>query len=116
MSAVANTVATAGTSTTVQSQKPLVKGYVLSSLLATPAEGYAQACIALATAIDPDYSKIEAPTMIVAGEEDKTAPKATIDFLRERIKGSHVVTCQKVGHWIMLEDDQAVAVSLKEFV
>lgn len=114
MPAVADTVATAGTSPSIK--RPIVKGYVLSSLLATPPEGYAQACVALATAKDPDYSKITAPTMIIAGDEDKTAPRATIDFLAERIGGSSVQTCQQTGHWIMLESAQTVAELLQHFL
>lgn len=81
------------------SAAPIAQYAVRASLLSSPVEGYAQACLALAQATDPDYSKIAVPTLILAGSEDKTCPKATVDFLSERIKDSTVETLQDVGHW-----------------
>jgi len=115
MPAVADTVANAGTSTTTRDTLPLVKGYALTSLLSTPAEGYAQACEAAAAGKDPDYSAIKSPTLIIAGEEDKTSPKATIDFLNGKIKGSRVETIARIGHWIFIEAVENVGESLKSF-
>ncbi|GAA5838810.1 hypothetical protein JCM11251_006746 [Rhodosporidiobolus azoricus] len=114
--AIATTVATAGVSAKTASSRYLVKSAVLASLLATPAEGYAQACLAAAGAKDPDYTKITAPTLIISGSEDKTAPKPTIDFLKDAIKGSKVVEISDVGHWIQTEDHEAVAKAVKSFL
>lgn len=116
MPAVADTVATAGTSETTHKTLPMVKGYVLTSLLSTPAEGYAQACIALATAKNPDYTKITVPTLIFAGSEDKTSPKATVDFLLEAIHGAEVSHVQQIGHWGTLEALPKTAELLAQFV
>ncbi|GAA5838815.1 hypothetical protein JCM11251_006748 [Rhodosporidiobolus azoricus] len=113
---VASTVATAGVSAKTASSRYLVKSAVLASLLTTPAEGYAQACLAAAGAKDPDYTKITAPTLIISGSEDKTAPKPTIDFLKDAIKGSKVVEISDVGHWIQVEDHEAVAKAVKDFL
>lgn len=115
MSAIVNAVVSAGTSQYTQSSRPLAKGYVKSSLLSTPAEGYAQACVALANAVDPAYDAITATVLIVAGEEDKTAPKPTIEFLQSKIKNVKVETLEKVGHWHMLENVEETAGLLKSF-
>ncbi|KAM0789789.1 hypothetical protein ACM66B_006641 [Microbotryomycetes sp. NB124-2] len=116
LSAVASTVATAGVSSKTASCRFLAKSVVIASLLATPPEGYAQACLAAASAQDPDYSKIVAPTLIVSGSEDKTAPKATIQFLNNAIKGSQVREIADVGHWIQVEDFETVAEVVKAFL
>ncbi|ORY28180.1 putative hydrolase [Naematelia encephala] len=116
MPGITPTVVSAGTSSTTQSSKPLAKGYVQASLLYTPAEGYAQTCVALANATDPAYEKISAPTLIIAGEEDKTSPKATIDFLQGKINGAKSETIQGVGHWIMVEDVEKTSELFSSFL
>ncbi|GAA5960157.1 hypothetical protein JCM8115_002530 [Rhodotorula mucilaginosa] len=116
MISVAATVANAGVSAKTNSSRTLAKSIVRASLLTTPAEGYAQACLAAAGATDPDYSKITAPTLIFAGDEDKTAPKPTIDFLSQAINGSKVVQLAEVGHWHQVEDFETVAKELKAFL
>jgi pimeloyl-ACP methyl ester carboxylesterase len=116
MPAVAESIARAGTSNETQATRSLAFGAVYSSLLFSPVEGYAQACLALATAVEPAYERISAPTILIAGAEDKTSPTATIDYLHTRISGSNVVTLQNVGHWHLLEDVEASARALVEFL
>ncbi|KAH7922428.1 alpha/beta-hydrolase [Leucogyrophana mollusca] len=108
ISAIADTVATAGVSQKTLTSRPLSKHAVRASLLATSVVGYASACFALTRAKDPDYAKITAPTLIIAGTEDKTCPEATVKFLESKIAGARVVTLSDVGHWHLLEDVDAV--------
>ncbi|KAM0747624.1 putative hydrolase [Meredithblackwellia eburnea MCA 4105] len=116
LSAIASTVTNAGISTLSSTSRPLSKVSVYASLITSPAEGYARACVALAGANDPDYSKIVVPTLFVAGTEDKTCPKATVEFLAKEIKGTKVVTLENVGHWHQVEDVEGVAKALVEFL
>lgn len=96
--------------------RPLVKAIVRAYILASPVEGYARACLALATTPDPDYAKITVPALILAGAEDVTVPKASTDFLHSQIIGSKLVTMPEVAHWIMLEDWEGCAKILADFV
>lgn len=116
MAAVASTITSAGTSPLTAKSRPLATGAVYASLLAQPAEGYAQACLALAGAKDPDYAAIKCPTLILAGEEDKTAPAATIEFLEKQIPKAKVEQMQGVGHWHLLEDVEKTAELLRGVV
>ncbi|BGP23060.1 alpha/beta hydrolase, epoxide hydrolase-like protein [Rhodotorula toruloides] len=116
MSAVVDAVSTAGCSAKTNASRPLSKAAVRASLLASQPEGYAQACLALAHADDPDYSAITAPTLIIAGSEDKTSPQPTIDFLSGAIKGAKVARIEDIGHWQQVEDVDAVAREIKSFV
>jgi pimeloyl-ACP methyl ester carboxylesterase len=99
MAAIADAVTSAGTSQKTAASRILETAAVRASLLCTPADGYAYACLALADAKEPDYTAITAPTLILAGNEDKTCPKATVDFLTQNIKNSKVVDLPDVGHW-----------------
>ncbi|BGP30349.1 hypothetical protein JCM10296v2_002103 [Rhodotorula toruloides] len=116
MSAIVDAVSTAGCSAKTNSSRPLSKAAVRASLLASQPEGYAQACLALAHADDPDYSAITAPTLIVAGSEDKTSPQSTIDFLSGAIPGAKVTKIEDIGHWHQVEDVDAVAREIRTFV
>jgi len=116
MSAVADTVAASGISQKSLASRPLSKGMLRASLLATPAFGYALACLALTKALDPDYAVIGVPTLILAGDEDKTCPEATVKFLEGAIGGAKVVTLRDVGHWHIVEDVEGTARELRAFV
>ncbi|KAH7914916.1 putative hydrolase [Hygrophoropsis aurantiaca] len=109
MAAVADTVATAGVSQKTLASGHLAKHAVRASLLATPPAGYAHACSALTRAKDPEYARITAGTVILAGAEDKTCPEATVRFLAESIRGAEVVSFGDVGHWHLFEDVEGVA-------
>lgn len=115
MVAVAAAITAAGTSAKTQSTRPLATGSVFASLMSQPSEGYASACLALAGGVDPDYGKITAPVCIVAGEEDKTSPKATTEFL-QAATGAKVVDMPGVGHWHLLEDVEGLAGVFTAFV
>jgi len=116
MAAVADAIASAGISALTASTKPLARSAVLASLLATPSEGYALACLAAARGREPVYSAIASPTLIISADEDKTAPKATIDFLAGAIKGAKVVELKETGHWLPVEQYEQVAKEIVAFL
>jgi pimeloyl-ACP methyl ester carboxylesterase len=116
MSAIATQVATGGTSQKTSASRPLAKAFVLASLLAASPTGYSQACRALATAEDPSYGKISAPTLIIAASEDKTAPDATTEKLAGLISNAKRVIVGEVGHWLLVEDVEAVKKAFQDFV
>jgi pimeloyl-ACP methyl ester carboxylesterase len=116
MTAVVSAILTNGLSEQTRKSNVLAQALVKSTLLGTKPEGYAQACLALAGAEDPDYSKIVAPTLIVAGDQDKTSPQATTDALTGAIAGSKAITLAGVGHWHFLEDVEGVAKAISSFL
>ena len=115
MSAIAQQIATGGTSEKTNSSRPLNKAFVLASVLSAKPAGYAQACRALAEADDPQYEKINAPTLIIAAAEDKTSPDATTSSLAESIPGASRVVLKETGHWLLVEDPEQVARALQDF-
>ena len=115
MLAVVDAIIGAGLSERTRADRALAVGYTRALLLATNAEGYAQACLALGGARDPDYSRITASTLIIAGAEDKTSPQATTEALQSAIAHCRSVQLQDVAHWHALEDAEAVSKLLDGF-
>lgn len=75
----------------------------------TDSEGYAQACDALIdeSHVDPDYSKISCPTVVVGGSHDLIAPMDVTRQLYNMIRSGpakvHIVTLE-TGHMQIIED------------
>ena len=62
-------------------------------IASTPAEGYAACCeVVGSTDLRPALGAIDAPTLIVAGDQDPAVPRDKIDALSAGIPGAHVET------------------------
>jgi len=109
-------VAASGISQKTQTSRPLAKAAIRATLLSTPPKGYSAACLALAKAVDPDYSKITSKTVILAGSEDKVTPPDILEFFKRSIVGSEVMVLEDVGHWHLLEDVEGTAKALISFI
>ncbi|GAA5852045.1 hypothetical protein JCM9279_005041 [Rhodotorula babjevae] len=116
MSAVVDQVVAAGLSERTRADSPLAVAMVRALVLGTKPEGYAAACRAVAGASDPEYGRIEAEALVVAGEFDVLSDTATADHLCAEIPHARRVDLSGVGHWHALEDPAAVARVLDGFL
>ena len=118
MSAFADTVATAATSSLTRSKKPAVYTAALSTLLSQDPEGYARACTALANESKPlDLEKLTCQTLIITGDEDKVSPPATCSAIASSIPNCEPpVVLKDVGHWHVPEDIDGVSRSIRAFL
>lgn len=91
------------------SSSDAVRAFVREAVASQSAEGYAQVCEAACddSHVNPDYSKITCPTMIIAGDQDQISPLAQSKELQQDIKGS-LLEIVKAGHQQVLEDGAAV--------
>ena len=64
----------------------------------------------------PRLGEISAPTLILCGTEDALTPLKYAEYLNTRIAKSRLVTFPGAGHMVMLEQPEAVAAALGEFV
>lgn len=84
----------------------------------TDPEGYAQMCDALTDSshVDPDYSKISCPTVVIGGWHDTIAPVEVTNDLYTLIKAGpaivHLVLLE-TGHMQIIEDVGGVAGSIE---
>lgn len=60
--------------------------------------------------------KIDQPTLIICGVEDKMTPLKFSELLRSGITDSHLHVVENAGHMVMLEQPEIVADLLKKFI
>ena len=78
---------------------PAVQALVREMLLATPAEGYAACCDAVASMdLEPDLPAITAPTLVVAGADDPAAPVAEAERIAGSIPGARTLVLDGAAH------------------
>jgi pimeloyl-ACP methyl ester carboxylesterase len=61
-------------------------------------------------------SKIDIPTLIICGSQDRMTPPSRSEYLHERIAGSQLHILDGAGHMVMIEQPDEVAGLLAEFV
>ncbi|KAK6462782.1 Alpha/Beta hydrolase protein [Scheffersomyces coipomensis] len=100
---------------------PLKKAFIRQLILSQTVEGYVANCAAIVNARDYDftnnYKLIKKPTLIIYGEEDKTAPwVGGVEIIDKAIVNTKAVELSKVGHWIVIESPDEVYQLINEFV
>ena len=117
-SGVADAVANAATSSYTKFSRPLALSMARASLLSQDPEGYAKCCMALAgtaqTALE--IEKIEVPTLVIAGADDKVSTVQWARDMERRMKDCRVDVLKDVGHWHCSEDLDAVTESVKKYL
>lgn len=83
----------------------LAKALIRELLLGQDPAGYISNCRVIVNATPPNYSKINVPVLILAGEEDKSAPLEGCKKIFEEIGSSEkkLEIMPGVGHWHCLE-------------
>lgn len=96
---------------------PLAKAFIRELLLAQDPAGYCSNCRVIVTAKPPNYSKISIPVLVLAGEEDKSAPlEGCKKMLEEMGSGEKKLEImQGVGHWHCIEAFEEVGRLIKSF-
>jgi pimeloyl-ACP methyl ester carboxylesterase len=102
MEPLANTIPDAATGSKAS---PLAKASIRELLLAQDPRGYVSNCRVIASAKAPDYRNIQGPVLILAGEEDKSAPLEGCEKMFSEIgtEEKKLVTLKEVGHWHCIE-------------
>jgi len=76
---------------------------------ATPAEGYAGSCEALAVAdLREQLATISAPTLAIAGEDDPSTTPDALRFIAERIPGAQLEIVPHAAHLANVEQPETV--------
>ncbi len=85
---------------------PVAAAFVRESLMRQDGENYARSCEALAETKAAAVERIEAPTVLVTGDEDGVAPPQAVRAMAERFvaaKRVRVVVLPRCGHWTPVE-------------
>jgi pimeloyl-ACP methyl ester carboxylesterase len=96
---------------------PLVKAFIRELLLSQDPAGYCSNCRVIVNARPPNYSKISIPILILAGEEDKSAPLEGCKKMFEEMGATkkRMEIMQGVGHWHCLEAYDEVCSLIETF-
>jgi pimeloyl-ACP methyl ester carboxylesterase len=100
--------------------KPLHHAFIRSLILGTSVEGYISLCGVIAEANVPDYACIQVPLLIVAGQDDKTAPLSGCNEILKAYgtseKKKSIKVVDGVGHWHCVENPDSIAQKVRFFI
>ena len=95
----------------------LQKAFIRELLLGQTVDGYSAMCKCIAISTVGDLKQVKAKVLIVAGEEDKSAPlegcKKFDDELEDLARLQKVA---KVGHWHVVEAPEKMAELVEDFL
>jgi 3-oxoadipate enol-lactonase len=95
---------------------PQLVGLLRDVYLRTDPVAYARACRALAKLPKIDRSEIGQPTLLLVGDHDRSTPMAMTEELHAQIPVSRVKVIATAAHWAMLEQPDAIAAAILEFL
>lgn len=119
MHEIALTLVNASTSADTRQRQPVAAAFVRESLMRQDPEGYACSCEALASVQPAAVERIEAPVLLVTGDEDAVAPPQAVRNMAERLvqaKGARTVILTRCGHWTPIERPEDCARELRAFL
>jgi 3-oxoadipate enol-lactonase len=106
----------AAISTDTRERQPVAVAFVRESLMRQEGGAYARSCEALAEAPAAAVERIEAPTLLVTGDEDGVAPPQAVRLMAERMKNARVVVLNRCGHWTPVERPDECLRELRDFL
>ena len=109
----------AAVSADTRERQPLALAFVRESLMRQDPQAYARSCDALAATVPAAVERIEAPVLLVTGDEDGVAPPQAVRGMAERLanaQGVRVVVLNRCGHWTPIERPEECARELRQFL
>ncbi|MET0541380.1 MAG: alpha/beta hydrolase [Variovorax sp.] len=119
MQDITQTLLQAAISADTRQRLPIAVAFVRESLMRQEGEAYARSCEALARAEAAAVEQIEAPVLLVTGDEDGVAPPQAVRAMADRLHraaGKRVVVLPKCGHWTPVERPDECQRELREFL
>ena len=119
MHEIALTLVNASLSADTRQRLPVSVAFVRESLMRQDPQAYARSCDALAAAVPAAVERIEAPVLLVTGDEDGVAPPQAVRGMAERLanaQGVRVVVLNRCGHWTPIERPEECARELRQFL
>lgn len=109
MSAVADAVWDRWVTPAFAEREPALAHELRAMLLATPAEGYAGCCEAIAhMALQPLLPQVRAPTLVLAGADDQATPPSHGEAIAASIAHASLTVVPGARHLANVEQDTAV--------
>ena len=94
---------------------PDVRSASEAMVAATPAEGYAGCCEAIATLdLHDDLASITAPTLAIAGADDPATPPARLDEIAAGVKNGRLLVVSRAAHLANAEQPDIITPAIIE--
>ena len=109
----------AAISAETRQRQPVAVAFVRESLMRQSGDAYARSCEALAGAQRASVQDIQAPVLLVTGDEDGVAPPQAVRAMAERLHGARstrVVVLPRCGHWTPIERPDECQRELRDFL
>jgi 3-oxoadipate enol-lactonase len=116
MGDIADAVLKVAISNHTRQANPVALAAARESLMRQCPQGYAATCEALAAVEAADVTRIAAPTLLIAGEDDPVAPPSVARTIADRIKGARVHVLPRIAHWTTFEAAAEVNALMKDFL
>ena len=115
MEPLSNTIPTSATNA---KSTALQKSLIRELIIGQDPKSYASHCQVIVDAKEPDFRSIKVPALILAGEEDKSAPLEGCQFIHDNLGSSQkeLKVMDGVGHWHCVEAGEMVGREIKAFV
>ena len=115
MEPLANTIPAAATNS---KSTDLQRSIIRELLLGQDPNSYAAHCRTIINAKEPDYASIKAPVLILAGDEDNSAPVDGCRFILDNLGSDkkELRVLQSMGHWQCVEDGDQVGREIAIFL
>jgi pimeloyl-ACP methyl ester carboxylesterase len=98
-------------------ENPDVREWLLDMLVASPAEGYAACCEAIAAMdLREDRTRIQAPTLVIGAAQDPSLPLPHSQAIAEAVPGAHLEVLDPGAHIVAVERADEVAELILEHV
>ncbi len=97
--------------------RPATVQRIREAFIATPAEGYAGCCEALAALdLEPELGRVTAPTLVLAGERDPATPPAHGQAVADGIAGARFDLLADCAHLASIERAELLTALLLRFL
>ncbi|EME40130.1 hypothetical protein DOTSEDRAFT_74834 [Dothistroma septosporum NZE10] len=114
MEPLANSVPQAATNAR---STPLQKAFIRELIMNQDPKAYASHCEVIVNMKDPGFELIKAPSLILAGDEDKSAPMEGCQYIQSHLgsQQKELKVLKGVGHWHCIEAPEQVAKEIAAF-
>ncbi len=116
MADIADAVLKVAISNHTKQNNPVAFAAARESLMRQCPNGYGATCEALAAVEAADVTRIAAPTLLIAGEDDPVAPASVARTIADRIKGARLHVLPRIAHWTTFEAAPDVNALMKDFL
>ena len=114
MEPLANTIPASATNTkSTELQRSMIRELILGQ----DPKSYASHCDVIVNMKEPNFRSIMTPALILAGEEDQSAPLEGCKFIHEHLgsQAKELKVMRGVGHWHCIESGDQVGQEIAAF-